>query len=154
MYEDNAPALLADLAKKHVMVEINLSSNDRILGVEGRIPSRSIGRLMSRWRYPQTTRASAASTSPGSMCALRWTTGSTRRISSNWCVPGWNMIFLPGQPVGSTGFVWRLGGRLRRDSRWALPRPSTPCKEFLDSSEKAQAQWELERRFREFEARF
>ena len=35
MYEDNAPGLLKELAQKHVMVEINLSSNEGILGIEG-----------------------------------------------------------------------------------------------------------------------
>jgi adenosine deaminase len=33
-------------------------------------------------------------------------------------------------------------------------RPSTACAAFLKPSEKAQQQWELERRFREFEASF
>jgi adenosine deaminase len=32
--------------------------------------------------------------------------------------------------------------------------PSAACADFLKSSEKAQQQWELERRFREFEAGF
>jgi len=32
-------------------------------------------------------------------------------------------------------------------------RPSAKCKAFLGESEKAAAQWELERRFREFEAK-
>src|ERR1035441_7842659 len=35
MYEDDALALLSELAKKHVMVEINLSSNEGILGIKG-----------------------------------------------------------------------------------------------------------------------
>ena len=33
-------------------------------------------------------------------------------------------------------------------------KPSADCKTFLDGSEKAAAQWELERRFRVFEAKF
>jgi adenosine deaminase len=33
-------------------------------------------------------------------------------------------------------------------------RPTPDCKVFLDGSEKAAAQWELERRFRAFEAKF
>ena len=33
-------------------------------------------------------------------------------------------------------------------------KPSAGCKAWLDSSQKASAQWELERRFREFEAKF
>ena len=33
-------------------------------------------------------------------------------------------------------------------------KPSAACKKVLDGNEKAAAQWELERRFREFEAKF
>jgi adenosine deaminase len=58
------------------------------------------------------------------------------------------------------------------ESLWALPdgfgtptaackgqilggsRPPSACKAFLDRNEKAAAQWELERRLREFEAKF
>ena len=35
MYEENAPELLKEMAQKHVMVEINLSSNEGILGIKG-----------------------------------------------------------------------------------------------------------------------
>jgi len=35
VYEDDAPALLKELARKHVMIEINLSSNEGILGIKG-----------------------------------------------------------------------------------------------------------------------
>jgi adenosine deaminase len=35
-----------------------------------------------------------------------------------------------------------------------VEKPAASCKAFLDSNEKAAAQWELERRFREFEAKF
>jgi adenosine deaminase len=34
-YEDDAPGLLAEMAKRHVTVEINQTSNDQILGVRG-----------------------------------------------------------------------------------------------------------------------
>ena len=33
-------------------------------------------------------------------------------------------------------------------------KPSPGCKDFLDKNEKAAAQWELERRFEEFEAKW
>ena len=36
MYEDDARGLLAEMAAKHVMVEINLTSNDGILGIVGK----------------------------------------------------------------------------------------------------------------------
>src|SRR5260370_41193360 len=35
MYEDDASALLKELAQRHVMIEINLSSNEVILGITG-----------------------------------------------------------------------------------------------------------------------
>jgi adenosine deaminase len=35
MYEDDPGALLKELAQRHVMIEINLSSNEGILGIEG-----------------------------------------------------------------------------------------------------------------------
>ncbi len=35
MYEDDPKGLLKELAKKHVMIEINLTSNDVILGIDG-----------------------------------------------------------------------------------------------------------------------
>ena len=35
MYEDDAQGLLREMAEKHIMVEINLSSNEGILGVKG-----------------------------------------------------------------------------------------------------------------------
>ena len=35
MYEDDAAGLMKELARKHIMVEINLSSNEAILGVKG-----------------------------------------------------------------------------------------------------------------------
>jgi adenosine deaminase len=39
MHEDRPYDLLKEMAAKHVMVEINLTSNDVILGVDGKRPS-------------------------------------------------------------------------------------------------------------------
>ncbi len=39
MYEDDPRDLLKEMVEKHVMIEINLSSNEAILGVEGRCAS-------------------------------------------------------------------------------------------------------------------
>ena len=39
MYEDDAQGLLKELAMRHVMIEINLSSNEGILGIKGDRPS-------------------------------------------------------------------------------------------------------------------
>ena len=63
MCEDSPYDLLKEMAAKHVMVEINLTSNEVILGVtESSIPSPSIVNLMFRSRSQQTTKACLAST--------------------------------------------------------------------------------------------
>jgi adenosine deaminase len=67
---------------------------------------------------------------------------------------GMEHIFLPGASL------WREPDAF---ARAATPcsadttgggKPSPACADFLKSSEKAQQQWELERRFREFEASY
>ena len=62
--------------------------------------------------------------------------------------------FLPG------GSLWREQDVFTRpvatcaaDSP-GVDKPSNACSAFLKTSEKAQQQWELERRFREFESGF
>ena len=56
------------------MVEINLSSNEGILGVKGaNTRSRSIAPLTSQSRYPPTMKVSAASRSRTNMSAPRST---------------------------------------------------------------------------------
>jgi len=67
---------------------------------------------------------------------------------------GLEHIFLPG------GSLWREADVLTRpvaacasDSLGGA-KPSPSCANFLHSNEKAEQQWELERRFREFEAGF
>jgi adenosine deaminase len=67
---------------------------------------------------------------------------------------GLEHIFLPG------GSLWREPDNFARTAAGCasdslgLAKPSAPCAAFLSSSEKASQQWELERRFREFEAGF
>ena len=62
--------------------------------------------------------------------------------------------FLPGAslwaaPDGFGGPVGACKGQIL-----GATMPSSSCKSFLDANQKAAAQWELERRFREFEAKF
>jgi adenosine deaminase len=59
--------------------------------------------------------------------------------------------FLPGPAYGNKGgyvqFVPACGG-----DHPGASEPSQPCASFIAASEKAAEQWELERRFKEFEA--
>ena len=62
--------------------------------------------------------------------------------------------FLPGVSLWSAKDIFtRAVAACSADSLGAN-KPSTTCVAFLKTSEKAQQQWELERRFREFESNF
>lgn len=63
MHEDDPIGLLEEMARREVLVEINLTSNDGILGVTGRtIRCPSIAGSACRWRFRPTTRACPAAT--------------------------------------------------------------------------------------------
>ncbi len=63
MYERDPKLLLKELAERHVMVEINLTSNDVILGVTATSTRcRTTARRTCRWRFRPTTKAFRGST--------------------------------------------------------------------------------------------
>ncbi len=155
MYEDHPHDLLKEMAKLHVMVEINLSSNDAILGVSGKDHPFPI--------YRQFGVPVALSTDDEGVSRIDLTHEYVRAVETYGLhyVDLKQMVrtslehsFLPGkslwqdedsftQPVLSCGHE-KLGA----------DKPTAPCAEFLKSSEKASQQWELERRFSAFESSF
>jgi adenosine deaminase len=155
MYEDRPYELLKEMAAKHVMVEINLTSNDVILGVKDKDHPLPIYR---KYRVPV-----ALSTDDEGVSRIDMTHEYVRGVETyalsyadlkqmvRACL---EHNFLPGASL------WREpdnfthpSAACAQDSPGAA-RPSTACAAFLKPSEKAQQQWELERRFREFEASF
>jgi adenosine deaminase len=155
MYEDDAQALLKELAEKHVMVEINLSSNEAILGVKG-----------AEHPFPLYRAAHvpvALSTDDEGVSRIDITHEYVRAALD------YHLSYLDLKQLARTGMEHNF---LTGDSLWASPdvftapaaacvaqplgaeKPTAACKAFLDGSEKAAAQWELERRFRVFEAKF
>ncbi|MGB6831507.1 MAG: hypothetical protein WBE41_25880, partial [Terracidiphilus sp.] len=62
--------------------------------------------------------------------------------------------FLPGPSLWITPDDYRNAVGVCRGQELGGDNPTNECKAYLDSSEKAAAQWELERRFRVFEAKF
>lgn len=155
MYEDNARALLKELAQKHIMVEINLSSNAGILGVEG-----------DRHPFPLYRAAHvpvALSTDDEGVSRIDLTNEYVRAATDyglsyldlkQMARTGIEHDFLPGaslwaQPDDFRRAVKACDGQTLGDSN-----ASSDCKSFLAGSQKAAAQWELERRFSVFEARF
>jgi adenosine deaminase len=154
MHEDNARGLLQELAQKHVMVEINLSSNQGILGVEGDEHPLPV--------YRAAHVPVALSTDDEGVSRIDLTHEYVRAAID------YGLTYIDLKQMARTGMEHNF---LPGDSLWARPDdfrtavkacqgqtlgsdPSQECKAFLDGSQKATAQWELERRFAAFEAKF
>ncbi|HUA01465.1 MAG TPA: hypothetical protein VMB02_14115 [Candidatus Aquilonibacter sp.] len=159
MYEDRPYDLLREMAAKHVMVEINLTSNDVILGVTGKEHPLPIYR---RFGVPV-----ALSTDDEGVSRINLTHEYVRAVETyglsygdlkQLVRTGMQHDFLPGESLWRAPEGPGVAAEFRapvaactRDTLGA-EKPSAGCGAFLARSPKAKAQWELERRFRAFEA--
>jgi adenosine deaminase len=155
MYEDRPYDLLKEMAANHVMVEINLTSNDVILGASGKDHPFPIYR---KFHVPV-----ALSTDDEGVSRINLTHEYVRAAITyalsyadlkQIVRTGLEHDFLPGPSLWREPDAFtRTAAACAADALGAA-RPSAACATFLTSSEKAEQQWELERRFREFEAGF
>lgn len=155
MYEDDAPGLLKELAQKHVMIEINLSSNQGILGIEGDEHPFNQFRLA---HVPM-----ALSTDDEGVSRIDITNEYVRATNDYHLTyadlktlarTGLEHSFLPGASLWAQPDAFDERAVACKGETTGAQNPSAGCKSFLDGSEKASAQWELERRFRDFEAKW
>lgn len=155
MHEDHAAALLREMAEKHVMVEINLSSNEGILGVTG-----------ARHPFPLYRAAHvpvALSTDDEGVSRIDLTHEYVRaaldyKLSyadlKQMARTGIAHSFLPGADLWVAPDEFSIFGSACKADLAGNGHPSTACKQLLDSSEKAAAEWQLEGRFQSFEAQW
>jgi len=155
LYEDDVAGLLKELARKHVMIEINLTSNEGILGITGD---------KHPFQYYRAAHVPVAlSTDDQGVSRIDITHEYVRAAVD------YHLSYQELKQLARTGLDHNF---LAGASLWAAPdafgsanlackgqvtggaKPSAACKSFLDGNEKAAAQWELERRFREFEEKF
>lgn len=153
MYENHPHELLKEMARNHVMVEISLTSNDVILGVSGKDHPFSLYR---QFRVPV-----GLTTDDEGVSRIDLTHEYVRAVQTydlgyrdlkQMVRTNLEHIFLPGESL------WRAPDNFTqtvsacaKDSLGS-EKPSSACGSFLKSSEKAAQQWELERRFRQFES--
>src|SRR6202451_736266 len=155
MYEERPYELLKEMATKHVMVEVNLTSNDEILGVTGKEDPLPL--------YRQYGVPVALSTDDEGVSRIDLTHEYVRAAETyalsyadlkQMVRTGLEHDFLPGASLWREPDVFtRAAAACASDAPGAV-KPPAACADFLKSSEKAQQQWELERRFREFESSF
>ena len=155
MYEDKAQSLLKEMAQKHVMVEINLSSNEGILGIKG-----------NEHPFPLYRAAHvpvALSTDDEGVSRIEITHEYVRAALDyhltyadlkQMARTGMEHNFLPGQSLWAIPDAFTGTADACRGQVPGSESPSASCKTFLDASQKAAAQWEQERRFRAFESKF
>jgi len=155
MYEDRPYDLLKEMAAKHVMVEINLTSNDLILGITGDAHPFPLYR---KFGVPV-----ALSTDDEGVSRIDLTHEYVRSVQT------YDLHYADLKKLVRTSLEHSF---LRGDSLWEKPddfsranlacsgdslgseKPSAGCAAFLKTNERAQQQWELERRFRKFESTF
>ncbi len=155
MHEDRPYDLLKEMAAKHVMVEINLTSNDGILGISGKDHPFPVYR---KYHVPVALSTDDEGVSRIDLTHEYVRAAQTYALSyadlKQLVRTGLEHAFLPGASL------WREPDAFTRaatpcaaDSAGAV-KPSPSCAAFLQENERAQQQWELERRFREFEEGF
>jgi adenosine deaminase len=155
LYEDRPYDLLKEMASKHVMVEINLTSNDVILGIRGKEHPLTIYR---RYNVPV-----ALSTDDEGVSRIDLTHEYVRAVETyglrygdlkKMVRTGVEHEFVPGVSLWSDPDVFARPAAACSHDTLGGQKPSAACVAFLRESEKAQQQWELESRFRGFEAAF
>jgi adenosine deaminase len=153
MYENHPHDLLKEMAAKHVMVEINLTSNDGILGVTGKDHPFPI--------YRQFGVPVALSSDDEGVSRSDLTHEYVRAVETyglhysdlkQMVRTGMEHNFLPGASLWREPDAFSRPAAACAHEALGADKPSAACEDFLKSSGKAQAQWELERRFREFES--
>jgi adenosine deaminase len=153
MYEDRPYDLLKEMARKHILVEINLTSNDVILGVSGNDHPLPIYR---KFGVPV-----ALSTDDEGVSRIDLTHEYLRAVETfglhypelkQMARMGMEHNFLPGNSLWHDQDAFRVPVSACSGGALGEQRPSVACTGFLRQSEKATQQWELERRFRAFES--
>jgi adenosine deaminase len=154
MHEADPVGLLKEMARRNVMVEICLTSNDVILGIRGEQHP-----LMTYLQYDVPV-ALATDDEGVSRSEI------SREYLKGADEQGLGYLQLKTMARTSLQFAFIAGNSLWSDARKfsavpacmkdvaALKVSSTECQQFLAGSEKAKLQWKLEEQFRAFESQY
>ena len=153
MYELNANKLLDVMAKNHTMVEIALSSNDLILGISGNNHPLPI--------YRKHNVPVSLSTDDEGVSRINLTHEYVRAVQTyglhysdlkQMIRTGMNHSFQQGESLWQNFDSFKSVAVACAKDPLGAEKPSQSCADFLNANAKAKQQWELERRFHEFES--
>jgi hypothetical protein len=154
MDEHNALDLLREMARRNVLVEICLTSNDVILGVKGNDHPLPIYR---RYKVPVALATDDEGVSRSDMTHEYLRAVEAYNLSysdlKHMARESLEHSFLPGVSL------WADRQETRRVAKCAGGQAgssgaSAACGKFLDANEKARVQWKLEQEFTAFEKKF
>jgi adenosine deaminase len=154
MSEDDPIRLLQEMAKKNVLVEICLTSNDVILGVSG---DRHPLPVYMKYGVPVALATDDQGVSRSDMTHEYLRAAETYGLSyadlKRMARESLEHSFIPGDSL------WSDGRELRRaaacaDEKATGDRVSGKCQKLIGASERARVQWQLEKTFAEFEKQF
>jgi adenosine deaminase len=153
MQETNPRGLLKEMAARHVMVEINLTSNDAILGI---VPPHH---PLPEYRAAHVPVALSTDDEGVSRIDL---THEYVRAAMEYGLGYLDLkamartslehSFLPGESLWAKSDVFTQVNAACAGQAVGAALPTARCRSLLGSSERAAEQWELERRFAAFEA--
>ncbi len=154
MYEEDPQALLNELARRNIMVEICLTSNDVILGVKGKAHPLKM--------YLKAGVPVALATDDEGVSRSEITREYMKAVEEqgleyatlkNMVRTGLEHSFLPGASLWGDARHFQVVRECAADHP-GEHNPSPACKTFLKNNERAHEQWKLERSFGDFEAKF
>jgi hypothetical protein len=153
MLEKNPIGLMKEMAAKNVLVEINLTSNDQILGVSGDdhpLP------IYMKYGVPVALSTDDEGVARSDMTHEYLRAVEEQHLSymdlKRMARQSLEHSFLPGKSLwAETKPAFRPVAVCAGD---LAGKPSHACAEFLAASERAREQWKLEREFAEFEKKF
>ena len=152
LHEDRPNELLRELATRKVMIEICLTSNATILGVQG--DRHPLGEYI-RAGVPVALATDDEAVSRSDMTHEYLRGAQDQRLSylqlKKMARTSLEYAFIAGASL------WRDGSAFTvvKECAGQEPggeKPSETCRKLLDGSEKARLQWKLETQFREFES--
>ncbi len=154
MYERDPIALLRKMAQEKILVEICLTSNDSILGVSG---ARHPLPIYLRYGVPVALATDDAGVSRSTMTqeyqrAVE-THGLTYPQLKKMARASLEYSFLPGRSLWTNFDKLQKVAECSKDKPKAK-NPSSSCEGLLSKSGRAQAEWQLENEFVDFESRF
>ena len=154
MSEDDPIGLLREMAKKNVLVEICLTSNDVILGVSG---DRHPLPMYMKYGVPVALATDDEGVSRGDMTQeyLRAVDiyGLSYADLKRMARESLEHSFIPGDSLWSDGREMRRAAACE-DNRASGDHVSDKCQMLIGTSERARVQWRLEKALAEFEKKF